>query len=614
LQYNPNKSLILKIVFIAAFTLAGLFILIYMLLNTLDDPRAIKRALGFESFASFILMSGGGILTVVLLFALILFVLRSFLFSKKLHGPVDALHTIITQFEEGNYEPREDAIEKLPVILQRDTENLRNELIGRYAAVDGCLSEIKGVAENLRRITVDSNLRISFLHAQLDDFDKGIARLEQAFSHIRVPRPDTLSSVLILGSGPGALALASALVLNEDAEFAWLLPPPAGGLAALADVLSANAHPARASVAALQASLPVQGKARFACTDIQDENELAAFAHREKIPLCILADSNPENARRGELFVKAGIPVCGLGIRPQSPAHEEGYLRSLLTQAKVPCLPAGAGAASGREYAFTAISDGRTIRILGAAELALGIEDGDRGRTSGGMGAFAPAFAEGDPLPDRVCRQFCKKIHAALRQDGALHRGFISLRISLSGNGKLLLRSLDFGLTAPECEVTLLSFGHGIARLALAACQDTLAKEECAPARQSALSIVFRPSAPDGGASAPQGEHTEGTSCGADTGGSTAAEELPVPPWNIRIARYPEGDPDRRAFSLVCSRASEEETVHAAYLAAHPILEEGRFACRGDIGRAALAGRRKEAEARSIPLLARIQKWFTRDG
>jgi phosphoribosylamine-glycine ligase len=597
LQQNSQKSLLIKIIFIATFTLLGFLILLYMILNALEDPRILKRTFGFDSFASFVFMSSGGILTVVILSTLVIFVIRSLIFSKKLHGPVDALHRALVRLEEGDYKSNPEGMQKLPAIIQNDLEALRHVLIERHAVVERCISDLKGVAQNLRRITVDSSLRISFLVSQLDNFDIGVERLEQTFAHIRVSRPNTFSSVLILGNGPEALSLASALIHGEDAALVWLFP------------LSNE------DIEALHASLPIQGKVRFACPALENENDIIAFIRRENIPLCIIAEANEENARLGALLIKEGVHTFGLSLRENNLTRDHNSLWTLFTQAKIPCLPIGAEPELGWDYAFTAIADRHTIRILSAAEIALRIKDDDTGRMSSGMGAFAPAFTAEYPLLSKVQRLFCKKIHAIMRRKGIIHRGFVNLRIWESEKHELMLRSIDFGLRAPECEVNLLSFGHGIAHLALAACKDELSREKLTPERYNAISIVFRPNEGQRASTAEDSHGPDSTDASRGEAPSMLPHPaLPQTPWNMRTARYPAQDPDGRCFALVCSRTSERETIHSAYHAALPILQEGHFYCRQDIGSKTLLLneiiRVKPVKAHREPLLRRMAKWF----
>jgi phosphoribosylamine-glycine ligase len=545
LQQNYRKSLILKIVSIASFTLAGLLIILYMLLRAFEDPRVLKRIFGFDSFASFVLFSIGGILTVVIIAGLLIFIIRSVVFSKKLHGPIDALHRILKQYEEGDFIPDEKALDTLPPLIRHDLEDLRNSLSERSLAVQRSLADLKGVAYNLRRITVDSSLRISFLQNQLGIFDTGIERLGQSLADLRLPRPDTFASVLVLGEGPEALALASSLVRAEDAALVYIYPPPPeDGIAALCRAPDST---------------------RFAVPDIAEDEELAAFIRREHIQLSLIAEAGEKSARCAELLTEAELSVAGFGARPHKLLRDEHTLLDILARAKVPCLPQGAAPELGRDYACTAIGDKNTLLALCTARIALGAEDGNRGNLTAGMGAFAPAA---EAIHDKIQHRFCRRIHAALRREGLVHRGLITLRVWESENHDLMLRSLRFSLQAPECEAALLSFGHGIARLALAAGEDRLAEEAVAAgAHHNAVSIVFR--------KLPY----------ANAGGS---DLLPRAPDDMRIARYPKDDPDGRVFSLVCSRPSEEETIAAAYTAVADILKEGVSTCRQDIGKEAL--------------------------
>jgi hypothetical protein len=92
----------------------------------------------------------------------------------------------------------------------------------------------------------------------------------------------------------------------------------------------------------------------------------------------------------------------------------------------------------------------------------------------------------------------------------------------------------------------------------------------------------------------------------------------------MRIARYPQEDSDGRAFSLVCSRATAEETIEAANAVLLPILREGGYTCRQDIGSTALEFLRQKTDAGNRVLKSagkahretffqRVKKWLTRE-
>ncbi|MEM7590026.1 MAG: phosphoribosylamine--glycine ligase [Cyanobacteria bacterium P01_A01_bin.83] len=110
---------------------------------------------------------------------------------------------------------------------------------------------------------------------------------------------------------------------------------------------------------------------------------------------------------------------------------------------------------AGSEVSVLAVTDGKTIRPLVPAQDHKRIGEGDTGKNTGGMGAYAPVRLVTEQLMQRIEQEILKPTLDALNQRGIDYQGvlYAGLMITPSGEPKVIEFNCRFG--DPETQVVL---------------------------------------------------------------------------------------------------------------------------------------------------------------
>ncbi len=110
---------------------------------------------------------------------------------------------------------------------------------------------------------------------------------------------------------------------------------------------------------------------------------------------------------------------------------------------------------TGSEVSVLAVTDGKTIRPLFPAQDHKRIGEGDTGKNTGGMGAYAPVPLVTAELMTRIEQEILQPTLAALNQKGIDYRGvlYAGLMITPAGEPKVIEFNCRFG--DPETQVVL---------------------------------------------------------------------------------------------------------------------------------------------------------------
>ncbi|WP_013323282.1 phosphoribosylamine--glycine ligase [Gloeothece verrucosa] len=128
----------------------------------------------------------------------------------------------------------------------------------------------------------------------------------------------------------------------------------------------------------------------------------------------------------------------------------------------------------GEEVSVLTLTDGLTFRPLIPAQDHKRIGEGDTGKNTGGMGAYAPAPVATPEIMERVEREILAPTVAALRNRGIDYRGvlYAGLMISPDGQVKVLEYNCRFG--DPETQAVLPLLETPLDQLLLACCEKRL--------------------------------------------------------------------------------------------------------------------------------------------
>jgi len=335
--------------------------------------------------------------------------------------------------------------------------------------------------------------------------------------------------VLVIGSGGREHALAWKIAKSPHAERV-LVAPGSDGIAQDAACFPAVAAGDAAGIAELarrervdlivigpeeplangmadrlrEAGLAVFGPGRAAAQLEGSKAFARAFMQRHRIPhprfdVCddLAAARRAVAARGGRCVVKADGLAAGKGVAVCAGAAEaETALDEMMGRRRF-----GAAGARvviedvllGEEASYYAISDGRNVATLAAAQDHKRALDGDRGENTGGMGAYAPARVVTPPVEKRVLEEIVHRAFAGLAADKIPWAGvlFVGLMIDPSGAPSVVEFNVRFG--DPETQALMLATESDLLPLLDGAARGRL--EPVAAGTQSAAVCVVLASA-----------------------------------------------------------------------------------------------------------------------
>jgi phosphoribosylamine--glycine ligase len=131
---------------------------------------------------------------------------------------------------------------------------------------------------------------------------------------------------------------------------------------------------------------------------------------------------------------------------------------------------------TGEEISVFVLSDGQDYRLLSTSQDHKKAEDGDKGKNTGGMGAYAPAPAATQELMKQVENTIIIPSLRAVKEKTTAYTGVLYIGLILTDSGpKVLEYNCRFG--DPETEVVLPLLKSDLLPLLLACCEGNLSRQ-----------------------------------------------------------------------------------------------------------------------------------------
>lgn len=228
-----------------------------------------------------------------------------------------------------------------------------------------------------------------------------------------------------------------------------------------------------------------------------------AFMERHGIPTAKFGSFGKDDAAAAEAFIRSMPPpmvvkadglAAGKGV-VICPTRDEALeaVRSMLSGEAF-------GAAGervvveeflqGEELSLFIVTDSERAVMLAPAQDHKRIFDNDRGKNTGGMGAYAPAPLGTPDLLDRVQRDVIEPTLRGMRSEGAPYTGCLYVGLMITSNGPYVLEyNCRFG--DPETQVVLPLITSDVAELFVRASSNQLRPEEFRTANATAVCVVM---------------------------------------------------------------------------------------------------------------------------
>lgn len=185
---------------------------------------------------------------------------------------------------------------------------------------------------------------------------------------------------------------------------------------------------------------------------------------------------------------------------------------------------------AGEEVSLFAFSDGKSVKVFGAAQDHKRAYDGDLGPNTGGMGTYSPAPVLTRERQAQAVRELIAPTVAGMAAEGRPYRGVLYAGLMLTSAGPRLVEyNARFG--DPECQVLMLRLASDIVPYLLACANGTLATlPEPRWSNKAAICVVL---AADGYPADPVS--------GSIIRGAEAEFDTPVVVFHAGTARDPDG-------------------------------------------------------------------------
>ena len=127
----------------------------------------------------------------------------------------------------------------------------------------------------------------------------------------------------------------------------------------------------------------------------------------------------------------------------------------------------------GEEMSFFIISDGITIKNFGTAQDHKRVLEGDKGKNTGGMGAYSPSRLINDELETKILDKIIKPTIKGLLEKGSKYKGFLYAGLMIKENEPFLIE-YNVRMGDPECQTILPKLKTDILEIFLACCEKKL--------------------------------------------------------------------------------------------------------------------------------------------
>ena len=144
----------------------------------------------------------------------------------------------------------------------------------------------------------------------------------------------------------------------------------------------------------------------------------------------------------------------------------------------------------GEEMSFFTISDGNIFKNFGTAQDHKRVLEGDKGKNTGGMGAYSPSRLINDELEKKIVNRIIKPTLQGLSEIGCRYKGFLYAGLMIVENEPYLIE-YNVRMGDPECQTILPKLKTDLVSILLACCDEKLNEVNIEWSTKKSLCIVI---------------------------------------------------------------------------------------------------------------------------
>ena len=128
---------------------------------------------------------------------------------------------------------------------------------------------------------------------------------------------------------------------------------------------------------------------------------------------------------------------------------------------------------NGEEMSYFVVSDGKNLKFFQTAQDHKRVLEGDKGKNTGGMGAYSPSRLISDDLEKKILRKIIKPTIKALSDSNIIYRGFLYAGLMIVKNEPYLIE-YNVRMGDPECQTILPILKTELLDIIIACCNGKL--------------------------------------------------------------------------------------------------------------------------------------------
>ena len=144
----------------------------------------------------------------------------------------------------------------------------------------------------------------------------------------------------------------------------------------------------------------------------------------------------------------------------------------------------------GEEMSFFIISDGNTIKNFGTAQDHKRALEGDKGKNTGGMGAYSPSRLINENLEKKIMNKIINPTLKALKELGTDYKGFLYAGLMIIDHEPYLIE-YNVRMGDPECQTILPKLKTDLCEIFLSCCEKKLKEIDIKWSEKKSLCIVL---------------------------------------------------------------------------------------------------------------------------
>ncbi len=145
---------------------------------------------------------------------------------------------------------------------------------------------------------------------------------------------------------------------------------------------------------------------------------------------------------------------------------------------------------NGEEMSFFTIHDGKIFKNFGTAQDHKRVFEGDKGKNTGGMGAYSPSRLINQKLEKKIIDKIIKPTLKGLSEIGTNYKGFLYTGLMIVKNEPYLIE-YNVRMGDPECQTILPKLKNDIFEVFLACCEKNLNKINLKWSNKKSLCVVL---------------------------------------------------------------------------------------------------------------------------